>query len=639
MASTYQPKRNVVAPKPRSAPKTLTFSAAPKLAGPLPKDSALLKDAAEDLDNEEVQSLKRTFTYASDEDRATIEKAYGDYKAKAVAQQAAELADAEKAEAEFAQLEQAIKPWGGGLLEDMRSRDASFDKAIDNILNKPAIDLLFGTSGNYNDIVKAYQEQGKFNPYPALGMMQEFNKKYDLGLTAEQMAKGITAFGDAHKKRWGVGFGPSSNNLAIAMSSLSSAGATTDDYGSSPGMAKMWAENSPKLAQWDQDAIDYATKVGESFTGDILARRKWVEETNAASRKAAKKGGGLKGFVKGFVSSPVFSVMSAFVAPGLASSIGTTLGTGAVASGALAGAAIGGGAAAITGGDIGKGLLGGAVGGAVSGALGGGVSDISGLPANQVAALGTPSFSDSLIGSFKNIATADGLKELAFKVGASAAKQYIMSGQVNVKGLGISAVSGVFGKAFGDAAKASNLLGDSTLGNAGEAAIGGAVGGGVGAALSGGNVGTGALAGGASAGAGNLAGNLVSGVTDSKTIINGVVGGVQGGVSSAITGGNVGNAVLAGAGGGVISGGLQDLGWAGSGVANAVGGAAGGLINSELQDPSKPPVSTTPPGNSANTPAAKNWKFNNVGFSSVLPQQFQRAQRVTSWGNNRSRGV
>lgn len=142
------------------------------------------------------------------------------------------------------------------------------------------------------------------------------------------------------------------------------------------------------------------------------------------------------------------------------------------------------------------------------------------------------------------------------------------------------------------------------------------------------------LEGGVISGLTSGAGNYVAGTVlpDTNNTVAGGAGGAVAGLTNAVlTGGDIGNAVLTGAGAGAAGGLATDLG-AGPATAGAVGAVAGGLIGSAVQQdpvvttppPVTQPVTTTPPGEYG------------FSFSDVLPQFIHTPRADIQWGTRLS---
>lgn len=138
------------------------------------------------------------------------------------------------------------------------------------------------SAGAYKDLpYSTYGEfdRTQFSPDYSLGLMKEYNRSYNLGLTDAQIAAGIKAFGDRHQSQFGVGISALSNPVAVAAESIERALATA---GKDPG--PFWAKASPYLSQgedmaqrnWNntstatQTEQRAATSQGEDWFGDLV---------------------------------------------------------------------------------------------------------------------------------------------------------------------------------------------------------------------------------------------------------------------------------------------------------------------------------------------------------------------------------
>ena len=120
---------------------------------------------------------------------------------------------------------------------------------------------VFVESPDYNTFRNVDRTQ--FSPDYSLGLMREYNKAYNLGLTDSQIAEGIKAFGDRHKSQFGVNLSSMSNPVAVAAESIERALATA---GKDPG--PFWAKASPYLAQGEDMAQqNWNNTFGQTQTG------------------------------------------------------------------------------------------------------------------------------------------------------------------------------------------------------------------------------------------------------------------------------------------------------------------------------------------------------------------------------------
>jgi hypothetical protein len=218
------------------------------------------------------------------------------------------------------------------------------------------------------------------------------------------------------------------------------------------------------------------------------------------------------------------------------------------------------------------------------------------------------SFSDALDKAIDSALTPKNLMNVGKNAALNAATQYVVNdGEIDWGRVAGGAAAGMIGNIAGSTARGMNVFGDSMLGNAGEAAIGGAVGGGTRAALTGGDVGKGLLSGGLTSGASSLV-NQAMGNDSSKTADGGYIHGAAGGAINAIVNGKGGREIIESANdggfGGAISGAAQEYLGMDASFANLTGNLATQFVNDKLaEDVTATPGSGTPTTVTPTTPA------------------------------------
>ena len=439
--------------------------------------------------------------------------------------------------------------------------------------------------------------------------MRTFNSVLKLGLSEEDMVKGVNQFSGAQYQIYNQGYNAGSDPYNIARWSLWNA---LNNKGKTDVGNSLIEKTNAKQALTATQAEEIYNKAN-----------KWVDDTHASLEEQMEKQkahgffGHLKAMAPGVLTiASIFTGLGAFLGPagglaaaGAAGGFGEVLGLGADALGS----GISAGAGGVTG------ITAGA--GGVTGITG----SVAGLSGGTLAAASTGGLlvgSDGLLGSTGNAIGDQVLNSAGQNAITSAATgndplkgavQGAVSGLIGASGVGSSVASGL--GATGDAATAITSGVNAALGSGATTAINGG---------SFSDVLTNAATSGLAQGAGSYVGNSVD--SGSAAIDRGLGGATAGGINAALTGGNIGTGILTGGAAGAAGGLATDLG-ASPAVAGAVQGVTGGLINSALQPDAvvNPPPTTT----TTTTP-----QVSSISFSDVIPN-FIDAPRSTEWRGNR----
>ena len=181
-------------------------------------------------------------------------------------------------------------------------------------------------------------DKTQFDPKFSLSLMQAYNDKYGLGLTTEQVASGIKAFGERHQNNFGTGLTSWSNPIAVAGESIALA---LDQSGKDSGTF------------WNQAVAPYLDK-GQQMADENF---QYTSTLMSNAYEKAHANDGPSGF-GGFLTKALPIAMSAVGGP-------------------VMGAILGGSKAAGTGGDFSDILTGGLLGGGAGIVLGGGLDSIA----------------------------------------------------------------------------------------------------------------------------------------------------------------------------------------------------------------------------------------------------------------------
>ena len=436
--------------------------------------------------------------------------------------------------------------------------------------------------------------------------MRTFNSVLKLGLSEEDMVKGVNQFSGAQYQIYNQGYNAGSDPYNIARWSLWNA---LNNKGKTDVGNSLIEKTNAKQALTATQAEEIYNKAN-----------KWVDDTHASLEEQMEKQkahgffGHLKAMAPGVLTiASIFTGLGAFLGPAggvaAAGGFGEVLGLGADALGSGISASAGG-ATGITAGA-----------GGVTGITG----SVAGLSGGTLAAASTGGLlvgSDGLLGSTGNAIGDQVLNSAGQKAITSAA-----TGNDPLKGAVQGAVSGLIGASGVGSSVASGLRATGDTATAITSGVNAGLGAGATTAINGGSfsdVLSSAATAGLAQGAGSFVGNSVD--SGSAAIDRGLGGATAGGINAALTGGDIGNGLLTGGVAGAAGGLATDLG-ASPAVAGAVQGVTGGLINSALQPDAvvNPPPTTT----TTTTP-----QVSSISFSDVIPN-FIDAPRSTEWRGNR----
>lgn len=441
---------------------------------------------------------------------------------------------------------------------------------------------------NWANIARRQGNQIAFNAASALGLMDAYNTTYNLGLTHDEIAKGITRFRAWHANRFGSDqLDATSSVAAVAAQSLAEAMVAKGQDGWGSAFWQDMAKPGGELQKSNDAALSSGLAAYENVT-KTFNTWKFILGEGFADGQHYTYGGGGGGFGDFLIA--VAPLVIAGVAGASALGWGGLAGTAgeAAAAGALSESA------ALAAADAAAGLI----------------------PANTGGMfVGT----EGLLGGTGN-AIADSALNGAVQSGITSA----VTGRDPVQG----ALSGAAGGLLGTAGLGQQVA--SGVGATGDA--GAAITSGVNAAAS--TAASTAIAGGSfsdilenslTSGITQGAGSYVSNVLDSGStaIDRGVGGAVTGGLNAAITGGDVGAGLLTSGLSGAAGGAATDAGY-GPEVAGVAQNVTGGLLNSALQEETAIQV----PAPTTTTPAPSG----GLSFSDIVPQ-FKDVTRSTEWGD------